>query len=251
MGGTSPVTVAGATVSNNAEILGMMTLAQVYKPGHPILANDFVIPMDMNSGNLFFGALGAGLHQMAFNQIYRDAYKIPVSNAMAAFPNAKIIDYQNGVEKTHLALSAALSGANMIAFIGSVSQELAWSPLQAVIDNDTVGLIGRYIEGFEVNEDTLALDVIKTVGHSGHSFLSQSHTREHWQNEYYIPRTFERSSFQQWFQSGRKTILDRARDRVEEILAQHKPHPLTAVQEKEIGQILTKARTYYRKKGLL
>ena len=114
MGGSSPATVAGATVSNNVETLAAITFIQCYKPGHSIIANDFVIPMDMESGNLFFGAIGSGYHQMAFNQVYRDLYRIPTCNAMAAFPNSKLIDYQNAFEKTHLAMSAALSGAIII-----------------------------------------------------------------------------------------------------------------------------------------
>ena len=71
MGGSSPITVAGATISNNAETLAAITFIQCYKPGNAVLANDFVIPMDMESGNLFFGAIGSGFHQMAFNQLYR------------------------------------------------------------------------------------------------------------------------------------------------------------------------------------
>ena len=251
MGGSSPVTVAGATVSNNAEILAAITFIQCYRPGHPVLANDFVIPMDMESGNLFFGAIGSGFHQMAFNQIYRELYRIPTSNAMAAFPNSKLIDYQNAFEKTHLALSAALSGASMIAFTGSVSQELAWSPLQAVIDNDAVNIIGRYIEGFEVNDLTIASDVIAEVGPSPGSFLGKKHTRENWKKEYYIPKTFDRLSYQDWERSGRLSVLDKARLNVEDLLKNHNPEPLTDQQEKEISGVLNDARNYYSKKGLI
>ena len=251
MGGSSPVTAAGAIVSNNVETLSAITLVQCYRPGHAILANDFVIPMDMESGNLFFGALGSGYHQMAFNQIYRDLYGIPTCNAMAAFPNSKLIDYQNAFEKTHLALSAALSGANMIAFLGSVSQELAWSPLQAVIDNDAVNIIGRYIEGIEISDETMALDLIAEVGQSPGSFLGKKHTRENWQKEYYVPEVFDRLSFQDWERTGKKSVLDMAKQKVEEILASHKPEPLTAEEEKSIDKILRDARAYYRKKGLI
>ncbi|MBN1298404.1 MAG: trimethylamine methyltransferase family protein [Actinobacteria bacterium] len=251
MGGSSPVTVAGATVSNNAEILAAITFIQCYRPGHPVLANDFVIPMDMESGNLFFGAIGSGYHQMAFNQIYRDMYRIPVSNAMAAFPNSKMIDYQNAFEKTHLALSAALSGASMIAFIGSVSQELAWSPVQAVIDNDAVNIIGRYIEGFEVNELTTAAALIAEVGPSPGSFLGKKHTRENWKKEYYVPKTFDRLSYQDWERSGMLSVIDKARTNVKGLLQNHNPSPLSNEQEKEIRKILSDARNYYSKKGLL
>jgi trimethylamine--corrinoid protein Co-methyltransferase len=251
MGGSSPVTVAGATVSNNVETLAAIALVQCYRPGHAVLANDFVIPMDMESGNLFFGALGSGYHQMAFNQIYRDLYSIPTCNAMAAFPNSKLIDYQNAFEKTHLALSAALSGANMIAFLGSVSQELAWSPLQAVIDNDSANIIGRYIEGIEISDETMAIDLISEVGQSPGSFLGKKHTRENWQKEYYVPEVFDRLSYQDWERTGKKSVVDRAKQKVEEILATHKPEPLTAEEEKSIDKILKDARIYYKKKGLL
>jgi trimethylamine--corrinoid protein Co-methyltransferase len=188
---------------------------------------------------------------MAFNQIYRDLYRIPTCNAMAAFPNSKFIDYQNAFEKTHLAMSAALSGASMIAFIGSVSQELAWSPIQAVIDNDAVNIIGRYIEGFEVNSETAPLDLINEVGPSPGSFLGTKHTRENWKKEYYIPHVFDRLSYQDWERSGKKNVLDKARERVEEILSVHKPVPLASGQEIEIEEILKNARKYYKNKGLL
>lgn len=251
MGGSSPVTVAGASISNNAETLAAITLIQCYKPGHPVLANDFVIPMDMESGNLFFGAIGSGFHQMAFNQIYRDLYRIPTCNAMAAFPNSKLIDYQNAFEKTHLAMSAALSGASMIAFLGSVSQELAWSPLQAVIDNDSVNIIGRYIEGFEINSETAALELISEVGPSPGSYLGTKHTRENWKKEYYVPKVFDRLSYQDWERSGKTSVIDRAKKRVKEILATHNPKPLRDDEERQIRRILEDARAYYRKKGLL
>ena len=251
MGGSSPVTVAGATVSNNAEILSTVVLIQSYRPGHPILANDFVIPMDMESGNLFFGALGSGFHQMAFNQIWKDFYRVPTSNAMAAFPNSKLIDYQNAFEKTHLAMSAALSGANMIAFLGSVSQELAWSPLQAIIDNDAAQIIGKYIEGFEINDRTLAMDLIKEVGTSPGSFLGKRHTRTNWKNEYFMPRVFDRLCYQDWSATGKKSVIDKAKERMEEILETFEPKPVTAGQDREIKKILKEARKYYKDKGLL
>ena len=57
------------------------------------------------------------------------------------------------------------------------SQELAWSPLQAVIDNDSANIIGRYIEGFEINGETTALDLIREVGPSPGSYLGKKHTR--------------------------------------------------------------------------
>ena len=80
MGGSAPATMAGATITNNAELLGAVVLIQSMRPGTGIIGNDFVTPMDMQSGGFLFGALGVNLHQMAFNQLWTQVYKIPTVN---------------------------------------------------------------------------------------------------------------------------------------------------------------------------
>ena len=124
------------------------------------------------------------------------------------------------------------------------------SPVQAVIDNDSASIIGRY-EGFEINKDTAALDTIAEVGPSPGSFLGKKHTRENWKKEYYIPKTFDRLSYQDWERTGRFSIIDKAKKRAVEQIENHNPLPLTEEQEKEIKKILAEARKYYSKKGLL
>jgi trimethylamine--corrinoid protein Co-methyltransferase len=251
MGGTSPVTIAGATISNNAELLAAVVFLQCARPGIGIIANDFVTPMDMQSGNLFFGSLGGSLHQVAFNQLWTGVYRIPTANTAAAFPNSKLIDYQNALEKTHAAMASALSGANMIALIGSVSQELAWSPVQAILDNDMAGIIGRYIEGFSVDHDSMAVELIEAVGPVPGTFLNREHTRLNWRREYFIPRVSDRSSYQEWIGKGKQSMIDRAKERMEELLSTHKPRPVSAREDEDIQRILEDAQRYYSKRGLL
>lgn len=251
MGGTAPVTIAGSTVSNNAELLAAVVFLQCARPGIGIIANDFVTPMDMSSGGLFFGSLGGSLHQMAFNQLWAGVYRIPTANTAAAFPNSKIIDYQNALEKTHAAVASALSGANMIALIGSVSQELAWSPLQAIMDNDLAGIVGRYIEGFEVDYESMAAELIEEVGPVPGTFLNKTHTRHSWKKEYFVPRTADRSLYREWLEKGKKGMIDHAKERMEEILSAHRPQPLSAGETKDVEKILQEAKNYYKEKGLL
>jgi trimethylamine--corrinoid protein Co-methyltransferase len=162
-----------------------------------------------------------------------------------------LIDYQNALEKTHAAMASALSGANMIALIGSVSQELAWSPLQAILDNDLAGIIGRYIEGFSVDHDSMAVELIEAVGPVPGTFLNRNHTRLNWRREYFVPRTSDRSSYQQWVGNGKTSMLDHARERMEELLSTHKPKPISAREDAEIHRILEDAQKYYKKRGLL
>jgi len=251
MGGSAPVTVAGATISNNVELLSVVVLIQCISPGAGICANDFVTPMDMSSGGFLFGALGVNLHQMAFNQLWTQVYKIPTVNTGAAFSNSKLIDYQSGYEKTHTAMASALSGANMIVLHGGVTAELAYNPVLSIINDDVANIIGKTIEGFEVNDETMALELIEEVGPVPGTFLNKTHTRINWKKEYYVPQAADRLSYQEWEQQGKKTAIDLAQERMEEIIDTHTPDPITPEQQKDIDRILKDARAHYRKKGLM
>ena len=249
MGGSHPVTIAGASVSHNAELLAIIVLLQCIRPGCGVIANNFVSAMNMATGDLNFGTAAIALHQMAYNQIWHSLYKIPINNCGSAFSNAKLIDYQLGAEKLPLAMCSALSGASLIAMHGGVTAELAYSPILAIIDDDIAKTIGRIVEGFDVTDDLIGLDVISQVGSSG-TFLSTKQTRQYWKSEDYIPKIFDKTTYQEWINTGRKTVVDKAKEKYEEIISTHKPVPLTPEQDKEIDRILKEATEYYRKKGL-
>jgi trimethylamine--corrinoid protein Co-methyltransferase len=251
MGGSAPVTAAGATVTNNAELLSVVVLIQCMRPGTGIIGNDFVTPMDMRSGGFHFGALGVNLHQMAFNQLWTQVYKIPTVNTGAAFANSKLIDYQSGYEKTHTAMVSALSGANCIVLHGGVTAELAYNPILSIINDDVANIVGRTIEGFPVDEESIALELIHKVGPNPGSYLGDKHTRIHWQEETFVPKVADMLSYQEWIQQGRKSTIDLAQERMEQILADHKVLPITPEQDKDIDRILEDARKHYKKKGLM
>jgi trimethylamine--corrinoid protein Co-methyltransferase len=251
IGGSAPASVAGSTITNNAELLGAVVLIQSMRPGTGVIGNDFVTPMDMQSGGFLFGALGVNLHQMAFNQLWTQVYKIPTVNTGAAFSNSKLIDYQSGYEKTHTAMASALSGANCIVLHGGVTAELSYSPLLTIINDDVANIVGRTIEGFEVNQETMALDLIHEVGPNPGSFLGEMHTLTHWKKEHFVPVVADRMSYDMWIKQGKKTVIDRACERMEKILCTHKPTPITPEQDKAIEGILEGARQHYRKKGML
>jgi trimethylamine--corrinoid protein Co-methyltransferase len=251
MGGTAPVTAAGATISNNAELLGVVVLIQCMRPGTGICGNDFVTPMDMESGGFLFGALGVNLHQMAFNQLWGQVYRMPTVNTGAAFSNSKLIDYQSGYEKTHTAMASALSGANVIVLHGGVTAELAYNPILSIINDDVAGIIGKTIEGFAVDDETMAVDLIEQVGCVPGTFLNKTHTRTNWKKEYFVPKVADRLSYPEWLNQGKKNVIHRAKDRMEEILASHSPLEIKPEQDQDIDRILEDARNHYRKKGLM
>jgi len=250
MGGTGPVTIAGSTITNNAEVMAGIVLIQLIKPGTGVQATDFTFSMDMRSGQPVFAPVGGALHNVMFNQIWRK-YGVPAFNASMPYSNSKKIDFQCAYEKAMVALIAALSGANLMEWHGAIHAELTWSPVQAVLDNDIAGWIGRFIEGVEVTDETLAINLIEQVGPIPGNFLTTEHTRKWWKKEQFIPKAADREPYPEWIKRGKKDAIALARERVEEILATHQPKPLTPEQDKAIDEILDEARSFYRQKGMI
>ncbi|MFC1950683.1 trimethylamine methyltransferase family protein, partial [Chloroflexota bacterium] len=250
MGASGPATIAGSTITNNAEILAGLVLAQLIRPGIGVSATDFVFPMDMKSGHPAFGAVGCSLHNIVFEQIWR-RYGIPTTSASPFASSSKKIDFQLAYEKSLMSLVAALAGASCIFLHGAAYGELTYHPALAVLEDDVAGWIGRFIEGVEVTDETLAINLIEQVGPIPGNFLTTEHTRKWWKKEQFIPKVADREPYPEWIKKGKKDALALARERVEEILATHKPKPLTPEQDKVIGEILEEARSFYRQKGLM
>ena len=112
-------------------------------------------------------------------------------------------------------------------------------------------MIGRFVQGVQVNEATLALDLINEVGPIPGFYLDKAHTRTWWRRERFMPEVTDRLGLPEWMESGKKGALDYAKERMEEILATHKPEPLTTKQEADVARILEEARQYYKGKGLM
>jgi trimethylamine--corrinoid protein Co-methyltransferase len=251
MGGSAPATIAGASITNNAEILAGLVFAQIVKPGTRILASHFVFPQNMINGSPAFGSVGGCLHQVAFNQMWSNKYKVPIYNSLMGTPAAKKIDFQSGYEKAYMALTAAMSGANILWLFGGVHGELSHHPLQAILDDDIAGIIVRFIKGVEVTEETLAVDLINKVGPIPGFYLGEKHTRDWWKQETYIPKSADLSTYAEWKVTGKRDTLDYAKERMEDIIANHNPIPLTSTEEQTIEDILMEARNYYKNKGII
>jgi len=218
MGGTSTATLAGSVVMSCAEIIGGIIWVQLLKSGTRVTANNFVFPQNMETGSPFFGNIGISLHVCAYCQIWRK-YEVPVKVGSGSFTNSKKIDFQAGYERSMYTLLSALSGAHIIQLHGAVYGELASHPIQAILDDDIAGMIGRFLESIQVTDETLAIDLINKVGPLPGFFLGEKHTREWWKKEQYVPKAADTLSYPEWESQGKKGALEYAKERMEEILA--------------------------------
>ena len=112
------------------------------------------------------------------------------------------------------------------------------------------GYIGRFLEGVNVNEDTLAIDLINQVGPIPGFYLDKAHTREWWKKEQYLPHASDILTYPEWLAGGKKTALDYAKERTQELLSSWESK-LPPGKEEELDKILEDCRQYYKKKGLI
>jgi len=236
-GTTAPAFSAAAIVVGLAETLSCLVLGFAVNPSvrmsvdiNPSLADMKTMVFPYASPDRM--ALMAGWTQM-LHEFYRCPSGIHAGKTDACVPNA-----QAGFEKALSTLVPVLFGAVGIGTLGQVDVAgITYSPVQLVIDNEIVGYIRRILRGFEVDETTLALDVIKEVGPGG-NFLSHPHTAANFRKEFYLSDVVERIPWNAWELQDLRGIEARASDKARKIMAEHDPHPLAKAQEDEIDEIV-------------
>ena len=118
--------------------------------------------------------------------------------------------------------------------------------MQAILDDDIAGMVGRFISGEPVDEETMAVALIGEVGPIPGHYLSRPHTRRWWRQGQHISRSADTLSYPEWMAGGKRSVLDRARDRMAEILRSPEARFLTPGQEADLEKIMREAQTYYR-----
>jgi trimethylamine--corrinoid protein Co-methyltransferase len=144
-------------------------------------------------------------------------YKLPYFG-LGGCTDSKVLDGQAVAEAGLTLLVDALTGANLVHDMGYMESGMTGSLELLAICDDILGWIKRFMDGVEVNRETLALDVIDEVGPDGH-FLECEHTVRHYREDFY-PELLDRRNYEKWVEQGSKSINDRAREKVAEILAE-------------------------------
>jgi trimethylamine--corrinoid protein Co-methyltransferase len=231
-GATAPVTLAGLLVQQNASILAHVTLAQVYRPGTPVLYGTVSTIANMRLGTVALGAVETGLITAGAAQMARH-YNLPCRSVGAA-TESKAEDLQAGFERTSTLLQAVLAGVDFVTCGGTLDGTMLESEAILMLDDELCGAALRVARGIEVNRDTLALDQIARVGFSG-NYLAEEHTVRRFRTEHYIPDLLPREPREAWEKAGGRSALDLARDRVRVILSEHQPRTLDPAMEQELN----------------
>ncbi len=154
--------------------------------------------------------------------------------------DSKLPDAQTGHEKTLTAMLPALAGANLIYGMGMLEMGQVLSFSQMVMDNEFAAMMKRSIRGIEVNDELMAVDVIKQVGIGG-NFLGQKHTMEHIVGEQVQADMIDRRMRGGWEKKGARDLHQSSVERAKKILETHQPKQLDGGLAEELVKIAKSA----------
>jgi trimethylamine---corrinoid protein Co-methyltransferase len=244
---TGPVTIAGSLALGNAELLAALVMLQLVKPGMPFMyglmcnvPDPFTLVATFTGApeNVLFTIGQAQMAQFYGFPIFADN-QITCSNQM---------DYQMGAEFGINCLMAMIMEADLYGHTGIVGPDQGANLIKLIIDAEAISYLKRIKNGFSVNDETLALEIIKKIG-AGGNYLLEKHTLDHIKTDYWKPNLFNRDSYTVWQGKGRKSLIGKARDYKEYILKNHQAGFVNEDTEKEIDMIVDSAKKNLRKEA--
>lgn len=234
-GFNGPMTLAGALALGNAGEMVGVVLSQLKREGAPIIISGGT--NDMEDMRTMVGAYAAPENRVSFMEMahYHDLPMFGLGGAS----DSKVPDGQAAAEAALSLLTETLSGAHLIHDVGYLASGMTASLEQMAICDDLIGWVKRFMQGVEVNDETLALDVIDAVGPDG-DFISTEHTLAHFREDFY-PQLLNRHNIEGWQAGGATTLRERAAARVNKLLAEHQAEPLPADVAAELDRIVEQA----------
>jgi trimethylamine--corrinoid protein Co-methyltransferase len=231
-GATGPVTVAGAIALANAGELVGLVLAQLKREGAPVILTGGV--NDMLDMRTTVDAYADPTNRVMLVELAH-RYNLPIFG-LTGCSDSKIPDEQAAAEAAFSIMLETLAGAQMAHDVGYLEGGMTNSVEQIVICDELIGYTKHFMRPLEINEDTLALDLIDQIGPDG-DYLSSDHTLKHFREDWY-PKLFDRRNFDEWQRGGAKTLRQRAREKALKILDTHTPEPLPADVQAQVDAIV-------------
>ncbi|HET8785448.1 MAG TPA: trimethylamine methyltransferase family protein [Candidatus Limnocylindrales bacterium] len=222
-GAMSPVSLAGAIAQQNAEALFLVALAQMVRPGAPMVYGAFTSNVDMRTGSPAFGTPESVKAQFASGQMAR-RYGLPwrSSNATAS----PVVDAQAAYEAEMAVWGAVMGGVNLLyQGAGWLEGGLTASYEKLIIDAEILQMMAEVLQPIEVSEASLGLDAIAEAGPGGH-FFGTAHTLERYETAFYTPLVSDWRNFETWQADGSRTATERANTIWKRLLAEAVPPPL-------------------------
>lgn len=216
-GGTSPGTVAGSTLVMVIEVLAMLILTQLVRPGQPFIGAPISFTMDMRNGRVVHGSPEAVLAGAAAVQVIREAFGVP-THTYGSGTDSPVLDAQAASEAAVQGTLIALAGADIVGGGGQLEVASSISLQQLVLDSERIGVLRSLLGGMEVDDEATGWEAMLAAEPAG-SFIADDHTRRHCR-DVWTPRVYSRDGIAVWQDQGGQDATQRAQEIVARMMAQ-------------------------------
>jgi len=240
MGAMSPVTIPAALAQQLAEALAGIALAQLIRPGCPVILGSFLSNIDMQSGSPSFGTPESAIGLLCTGQLARH-YGLPFRTG-GGLNSSQTTDAQAAYETMMTLLPTFLAGTNFVMHsAGWLEGGLVSCYEKFIVDIELLRMLRVEFTPLEITEESLAFGAHEEVGHGGH-FLGAQHTMERFRECFYRPLLSSTANFERWLKLGGKDTAARASEIWQAKLDSFQPPPLDDAIRAELADYVTRRR---------
>ena len=240
MGAMSPVTIPAALVQQLAEALSGIALAQLIRPGCPVIFGSFLSNIDMQSGSPSFGTPESGIGLLCTGQLARH-FGLPFRTG-GGLNSSQTCDAQAAYESLMTLLPTFLAGTNWVMHAaGWLEGGLVSCYEKFIVDIELLRMLRVEFTPLEIDEAALAFGAHEEVGHGGH-FLGAQHTMERFRECFYRPLLSSTANYERWLKLGGKDATARATEICVKTLADYQQPPLDEAIRAELEEYVTRRR---------
>ncbi len=240
MGAMSPVTVPAALAQQLAEALSGIALAQLIRPGCPVIFGSFLSNIDMQSGSPSFGTPESAIGLFCTGQLARH-YGLPFRTG-GGLTSSQTCDAQAAYESLMTLLPTFLAGTNWVMHAaGWLEGGLVSCYEKFIVDIELLRMLQVEFTPLEIDEASLAFGAHEEVGHGGH-FLGAEHTMERFRDCFYRPLLSSSANYERWLKLGGKDAAARASEIVAKKLDEYQPPPLDDAIRAELEDFVARRR---------
>ncbi|MEM7116294.1 MAG: trimethylamine methyltransferase family protein [Chloroflexota bacterium] len=239
-GAMSPVTMGAALAQAHAEAMVGIALSQLVQPGCPVVYGNFLTTMDLKTGAPTFGTPESSLAAQAIGQLAR-RLGLPF-RCGGHYTASKVADGQAMQESADSMMAGLMAGANFIfQAAGWLEGGLTIGYEKFVMDADHCGILNRYLQGLNLDENHLGADAFQEVG-SGGNFLGSRHTLANFRSANHRSELADNNSFEQWTEAGRHDMEQRAYERWKAMLKAYEAPPLDPAIDEALKAFIRKKK---------
>jgi trimethylamine---corrinoid protein Co-methyltransferase len=240
MGAMSPVSIPAALAQQLAEALAGIALAQLIRPGCPVIFGSFLSNIDMQSGSPSFGTPESAIGLLCTGQLARH-YGLPFRTG-GGLNSAQTADAQAAYESLMTLLPTFLTGTNFVMHAaGWLEGGLVSCYEKFIIDIELLRELRVEFTPLDISEESLAFDAHVEVGHGGH-FLGAAHTMERFRDCFYRPLLSSTANYERWLRYGGKDATERAGEIWRAKLDAYEQPPLDAAVRAELDDYVARRR---------